>query len=482
MDLPDGVLKLVLQHVLVKDRLGSCCLVSRRMHAAAVAATETLSFQGPPQHAASASVWLSSCGQQLTKLYFGVWGPPRELVCPYLLELELFGCHVQLGAADGHAGITQSCTKLTRLVLYGQVTDMPQGGIVDCGLSRLVHLQYLDLVPTNYGATRCVGLSAFVLPCLQHLTFLKVIHLSIENVAQLVGLTSLQELHLSARQEGILSEEPAVGLSSIPGLVLPASLTKLVLSSPVEAGILSAAPAGLQDLQVGCTVEGPPAGPDSFLSCMARLQSLTRLSIEPVSLALPPPGPAYSALTASSSLVQLDLSDIELPTGVWSYVFPASCKLLHLTSLLFGAWHDNIDDAIVSHPRWSAANLVSLVSRCPSLRCAENLFLQPGLHVSELHKLTALTRVGLYYSSDSEDSCSEFIKGLAVISQLHSLDMETQRPQLFQVPMASLLPLTSLTTLTHFQSSWGTMNPTVSLHTTGGYLPQVSTQFRALLW
>jgi hypothetical protein len=309
-----------------------------------------------------------------------------------------------------------------------------------------------------------------------------VIHLSIENVAQLVGLTSLQELHLSARQEGIPSEEPAVGLSSIPGLVLPASLTKLVLSSPVEAGILSAAPAGLQDLQVGCTVEGPPAGPGSFLSCMARLQSLTRLSIEPVSLAWPPPGPAYSALTASSSLVELDLSDIELPTGVWSYVFPASCKLLHLTSLLFGAWHDNIDDAIVSLPRWSAADFVSLVSCCPSLRCAENLFLQPGLHVSELHKLTALTRVGLYYSSDSEDSCSEFIKGLAVISQLHSLDMETQRPQFFQVPMASLLPLTSLTTLTHFQSSWGTMNPTVSLHTTGGYFPQVSTQFRALLW
>jgi hypothetical protein len=450
------------------------------MHAAAVAATEALSFQGHLQHAASASVWLSSYGQQLTKLYFGVWGPPWELVCPNLLELELFGCHVQLGAADGHAGITHSCTNLTRLVLYSQVTDMPQGGIVDCGLSRLVHLQYLDLVPINYGATRCVGLSSSVLPCLQHLTFLKVIHLSIENVAQLGGLTCLQELHLSARKEGFASEEPAVGPSSVPGLELPASLTKLVLSSPVEGAILSAAPAGLQDLQVGCSVEGPAEGLGSFLSCMARLQSLTRLIIAPVSIALPPPGPAYSALTASSSLVELDLSDAELPTGVWPYVFPSSCKLPHLTSLLFGAWHDNIDDAVVTHPRWSAADFPSLVSCCPSLRCVENMFLQPGLHVSELHKLTSLTHVGLYYSSDSGDGCSEIIRGLAVISQLHSLDMETQTPEFFELPMASLLPLISLTALTHFHSSWGTMNPNVDLRTTGG--PQVSTQFTALHW
>ena len=43
--LPEEVLKLVLKHVPLQDRLGSCCLVSTRMHAAAVAATEKLQLQ-----------------------------------------------------------------------------------------------------------------------------------------------------------------------------------------------------------------------------------------------------------------------------------------------------------------------------------------------------------------------------------------------------------------------------------------------------
>jgi hypothetical protein len=42
VSLPDEVVKLVMQHVPSKQRLTSCCLVNKRLHAAAVAATDGL--------------------------------------------------------------------------------------------------------------------------------------------------------------------------------------------------------------------------------------------------------------------------------------------------------------------------------------------------------------------------------------------------------------------------------------------------------
>jgi hypothetical protein len=46
------------------------------------------------------------------------------------------------------------------------------------------------------------------------------------------------------------------------------------------------------------------------------------------------PGPSYSAITASSNLVNLVLAHgHRLPRGVWPHVFPAARKLLHLTAL-----------------------------------------------------------------------------------------------------------------------------------------------------
>jgi hypothetical protein len=42
VSLPDEVLKVVMQHVPLKDRLSSCCLVNKWLQAAAVAATEQL--------------------------------------------------------------------------------------------------------------------------------------------------------------------------------------------------------------------------------------------------------------------------------------------------------------------------------------------------------------------------------------------------------------------------------------------------------
>ena len=381
--MPDEVLRAILRHLPLKDRIKGCFLVSRSLLAAAAAATEhfQLDFRYmSTQHAESALRWLSHYGQHLTHLDFSSLEQQLlQLPCENLLELKLHSLEVQLGTADGQPGVLQTCTKLTRLELSCRTLDAPVDGLVDVGLSRLVYLQHLKV---GFDAH---GLSSAALPRLQHLTHLDLTlnSLSKENLLQLSGLTSLQELGYTADSS---DDALAVGPSNIPGFTLPASLKKLWLSAPVEAGILSVVPAGLQALSIDSPMEGPAEGPGSLLSCMARLQHLTGLDLTPMgsSLRWPPAGPAYSALTASSNLVDLVLAESSFPLGVWPYVFAGLHRLPHLTALI--VQHADDVDVFADSTPWTAADLSSLISCCPSLCSVHRLFLQPGLHVSELRK------------------------------------------------------------------------------------------------
>jgi hypothetical protein len=150
--LPDEVLTVVMQHVPHKDRLISCCLVSKRLHAAAVAATYTLECTtSSPQHTASAFRWVTSYGQNLTSItLFQLPQPLRELCCPKLVDLRVLnGGSLQLGAAGGYPGVVAGCTRLTRLQLAGiDLTDAPEGGVLD-STSCLVNLRYLVVEPTH---------------------------------------------------------------------------------------------------------------------------------------------------------------------------------------------------------------------------------------------------------------------------------------------------------------------------------------------
>jgi hypothetical protein len=301
--LPDEVLKLVMQHVPLQDRLGSCCLVSKRLHAAATAATQDLSWKSAdPSSTQSAIQWITHYGQHLTSLLWwssNSW-PHQQLPCPNLQKLFIVSSIAQLGAtAGGQPGVLHICTNLTRLDLH--CCGAVQGVVVD-GLSSLVRLQHFELGSTSF-FREVNGLCSATLPCMQQLTFLKVRSLSVQNLLELAALPSLYELHLHVAGDG------AVGPDSVPALAFPASVKKLVLLSPVEAGLLSLVPAGLQDLRVECGVEGLVEGPGSLLSCITRFTHLTQLSIlpNPVSaLMWPPAGPAYSALTASSNLAALE--------------------------------------------------------------------------------------------------------------------------------------------------------------------------------
>jgi hypothetical protein len=76
----------------------------------------------------------------------------------------------------------------------------------------------------------------------------------------------------------------------------------------------------------------------------------------------------------------------------WHYVFAAVEKLLQFTWL--GLWHCGH----VTPLPWSAADYLSIVSCCPSWFEVKTDRLGPGLWVSELHELPALTCVFLAYS------------------------------------------------------------------------------------
>ena len=188
-------------------------------------------------------------------------------------------------------------------------------------------------------------------------------------------------------------------------------------------------------------VDGPLEGPGSH---MAGLQHLTKLDIEQ-NYDWPPAGPAYSALTASSSLVSLGLSHYTLTAGIWPHVFPATRKLLQLTCLEFTDEWNEFD----LQSAWGAVDVSSLVGCCPNLRKLGDLFMQHGpqrrAHVSELHKLTALTRLCVSYGAGEANTYEESLQGLAALTQIKDMCMNLESRDL---TMPALLPLTSLTALT----------------------------------
>jgi hypothetical protein len=388
---------------------------------------------------------LSHYGQHLTSLKLAQFVLPlQQLSCPELLELQLKFSKVQLGpTADGQPGVIQGCSKLTRLELQCDIIDFPQGTELDGGLSSLVHLQHLDVQLTSF-TQFFVGVSHVLLPRLQHLTYLRVQGMSVDNLLQLGCLTGLQELHLLGAP-GVV-----IGPSCVPGLAFPASLQQLVIVSTMEAAVLSLVPTGLQRLYVSCKVEAPADGPGSLLYGIARLQHLTELSLECFERAIvavshealmPPAGAVYSALTASTKLCALDLSGFDLPQGSWPHIFPVGRLLPNLTSLKLGIFRDESGTAKLV----GATDLSSLVSICPSLCSIDTWYLQPGLHVSELHRLTALTHVDVKYLSRSYSSCEDGARGLAAVTQLRHLNV--QQCGLGR-QTGCLLPLTSLTALT----------------------------------
>jgi hypothetical protein len=274
--------------------------------------------------------------------------------------------------------------------------DAPEGSAIDSFSSHLQHLDVLSMkfdVHHGFQESSFGGFSAATLPSMQVLTYLTG-WLSVENLQQLGQLTRLQQLSIAVPIRMLSQHNMAIGPSSVPRLVFPTSLTYLGIGSRAEAGVLSLVPTGLRDLWLDEVAEGPAERPGSLLSCMSRLQHLTQLSLKcSGSLNWPPASRAYSALTASSHLVEVGLYDFRPPQGVWPHVFPAGRKQPHLTCLsLSHLGGDEVDMAL-----WGATDLSSLVSCCPNMGDLTGITLQYGSHVSELQQLAALTKLHAHY-------------------------------------------------------------------------------------
>jgi hypothetical protein len=103
-----------------------------------------------------------------------------------------------------------------------------------------------------------------------------------------------------------------------------------------------------------------------------------------------PPSAAYSALTASSQLQHLSISECTLPTGVWQHVFPAGRHLPHLQSLNISYVKQATDYGYAAAPEGSR-----LVSCCPGLQSLDMGLLQYNaeglLQLIQLLHITKLT-------------------------------------------------------------------------------------------
>jgi hypothetical protein len=448
--LTDDILKLILQDVPLKDRVTSCCLVHNRFQAAELAVAGALDLAEfpairSPERAQSFLGWLDQYGERLTSLKMAEFPQPLlQLPCPNLLELSLgAGCCVQLApsaAEDGSPGVIHGCSKLTRLELQCSFSDTPKGQPVLDSLSSLVDLQHLVVSPADLDTTALAGST---LPPFALLTTLTASCMDVGFLDNLAHNSSLLELTVLPSPNGI-----TVGPSMMPALELPDSLTKLALECPIETGLLSLVPETLRELYIDGRVVGPV---DAFLFNIGRLQHLTALLLDTLEGLgdWPPPGPAYNAFTGSSSLVSVTLDELKLPEGVLPYVFPAARKLPHLTTVCIQDFVDTADGGAT--PAWSPADLSSLMECCPNLGNIDRAFLHTGPHVSELHKLTALTRLDVVFVPGDLPAYEESLRGLAAITQLQDLSFEMTRNNL---TVGSLLPLTDLTALTSLSCEW----------------------------
>jgi hypothetical protein len=218
------------------------------------------------------------------------------------------------------------------------------------------------------------------------------------------------------RLRGVKVQLEVRNLTSMPNLTAAAHLTRLVLVYSI-ARLQPGALASLSQMQHLAVIQSKilsdsdpefqadpaadraaaAAGMAQLLDDLPQLQQLTYLDLGcsratwVAEGALQGENPqAYSALTASSRLQHLDLSNNCLPAGVWEHIFPSGRQLPHLKTL---------DISWVVHPRAGEGTWAPIAS------------LPGALIASCCPALQTLRVKGMKYSTE----------GLAPLQQLSSL-------------------------------------------------------------
>jgi hypothetical protein len=232
-------------------------------------------------------------------------------------------------------------------------------------------------------------------------------------------------------------------------------LTRLaVLSAAFEPTALAGKPR-LQHLELAVFTLQPPSA-SGVAALLSKLQQQTQLtyldlehSVRTVEERNPPPA-AYAALTASSKLQHLSISECRLPAGVWQHMFPAGRQLLHLTTLNISVIEQSSCGAMPA-PEGSR-----LVSCCPSLQSLNMCYLRyrpqqltqlQGL--SGLHTLHLLTGTAQELADNVPADTGQTLQAVCQLTGLrklrlmvddaHTSRLVTQLQQLQRLPHLTML-------------------------------------------
>lgn len=468
-ELPDHVLVLVLRHVPQQQRLGSCARVQRRWQAAAVAASTSIQARlWSATHHAGLHGYLLQHGNLVTALEvttgrFDTFAgfELQRLPCPQLQQLQLQGLWLRLAAAADRRSILQDCTALSRLCIHDCVAKKQPGSLAGA-LSHLCGLQHLSFErPSGYSQAPLPAGSLQSLVQLTHVG-LSGIMLSNDCFVDICGLPRLRALHLSmggqdvtaaGLQEGSQRLAPclsdlqldrlqfSISASTLPGLSRLTSLRHLDLKcSQLEPAVFACCITQLQHLRL--SLQSPLTSAQevgAVLAWTAQLTQITHLDLcgclQAVAAGTTPPGASsYSALTASTKLQVLNISDCALPAGVWEHLFPAGRLLPKLHSL-------NLDlGDLAEETQLGAAGLDCLVECCPNLVHLDlgSDLPQPGTPCSALRSLSHLQSLKLGHI---DSAAAEQVAHLAGLTTLYvDWDQDTLDPE----GGAKLLALTNL--------------------------------------
>jgi hypothetical protein len=326
--LPDACLLAVLQCCATDDlsSLFSAAQAHSRLHQAALLALSSIKAAVNQQQADNVVLYLDKHGQYVDSIQLR--GRPGDAVhLPQLppglevstLQLEHLHLQLQPGGFVMGAGVLAALKQL----YLGYCTlkgDVGAAAVTAALLQLPAGLERLGLGDVRAPGGEQLQFPTVVLEQLQQLTYLMMFGIAWQGPDQdqpalqpLQALTRLVELRLDLQGGG-----DSVSASMLAG---SCNLTCLELSRCiVDPGALTGKTL-LQRLHLHAVeVEGGAAGEARLLSRLQGLQQLTEVNVAhslKTAQRDSPPATAYAALTASSRLQALNISNSTLPAGVW---------------------------------------------------------------------------------------------------------------------------------------------------------------------
>jgi hypothetical protein len=403
--LPDACLLAVLQCCASEDQrsLLSAARAHSRLHHAAVAALRNIKLF-IPQHQvsdrrASVMLYLRKHGKHIDMLTLNADAESPALLreMPPVVQLSslyLWGFRLQLQPGQGYRGMLGAAATVAALKhmelrdckLLDDIEGLAASLLQLTGLERLTI--YSPRRDSVFRENEPMRFPTFVLEQLQQLTRLGLVGTACDTLQPMHALSRLLVLHIDmvCAPPG---EHASVSASMLSQAV---DLTALELRGcDIEPAVL----AGKQQLQhlhlANCT---PPGDAVWVLQLLSHLQPLMQLTYLNLTRSLwdvegdNPPATAYSAITASSKLQHLDITECLLPPGVWQHMFPMGRQLPHLQNLNLSEV-EQADGGYAIAPEGNR-----LVSCCPGLQELTMTGLQGSVgqlgalqHMSGLHSL-----------------------------------------------------------------------------------------------